>query len=101
MLHNYVCRSYPQGTFTARLNSEHASFITEIWDLFKPQCLREYLKNVITKRAYFLKLIHLNPFHGLLCQTLAKSMLFTQWTNIEEGLWQGDSVVSNEADAGS
>ena len=48
-MHVCVCRSCPQGTFTARLNSEHESFITEIWNVFEPQCRQEYLKNIIAK----------------------------------------------------
>ena len=45
----YVYRPCPRGTFTARLKSEHASFISEIWDLFKPQHCLEYVQNIIEK----------------------------------------------------
>ena len=42
-------RPCPKGTFTARLTSKHANFISEIWDLFKPQHRQEYVKNIIEK----------------------------------------------------
>ena len=49
VLVTYIYRPCPRGTFTARLKSEHANFISEIWDLFKPQQRLEYVKNIIEK----------------------------------------------------
>ena len=43
----YTCRSCPKGTFIARLKVDHASIVSEVWDLFKPQYRQEYIKNLI------------------------------------------------------
>ena len=43
----YVRRSYPKGTFTAKLKVDHAYFINKFWKAFKSQDQLEFLKYVI------------------------------------------------------
>ena len=45
-VHNYVHRSCPKGTFTAKLKADHAHFISQHWNYFKPVDRLQYLKYV-------------------------------------------------------
>ena len=41
-----LCRSCPKGVFTANLKVDHAHFISQHWNFFKPQDRLQYLKYV-------------------------------------------------------
>ena len=41
----FINRESPEGTFTAKLKSDHAGFISKIWCKFKPEQRLEFLKN--------------------------------------------------------